>query len=453
LKREKIVKKYFILFALILIQGCGGGGDSGGDGSVSSLTGQFVDSPVEGVSYVAGGFSGTTAADGSFTYGSGNNLLLSIGDISLGDGIARNTFTPLTLVGTTNPSDANVVNIASFLLTLDDDGDPNNGILITEAVRTAAIGKTINFAQSTTDFTNDGNVQTVVAELTALTTAGARSLVSAAYAEAHLRSTLNDILEAALGTYTGTGFNTISNCDDPSLNRTNLSTGSLTIDTVSLNLNGATFTGQGSFSLTVEGVTLREDFTIFANSSTMDFAGTLNGTINSTAYVDGEYYTSASSSYTGLLDGNSLTIVTPEQLDVLTVLGVCDFSGTTLDLAKTTSSDSDVIGCNLPSELEGPWDATLIEGALDPDGNPLVVDGSVSSLEFFCDGTYTWFLNAPPWYDLNSGGNVIFSDSTLYFTGALNDFLGVPTVNYSVGDTDITFLDEDGDRWRYHKRN
>jgi hypothetical protein len=327
------MKKYLILLVLILIQGCSGGGDGDG-GGITSLSGQFVDSPVEGVNYVAGGFSGTTAADGGFSYGSGNSLLLSIGDIDLGNGIARNTFTPLTLVGTSDPSNSNVVNIASFLLTLDDDGDPNNGILITQAVRTAAIGKTINFAQSTTDFTNDGNVQTVVAELTALTTAGARSLVSAADAGAHLRSTLNDILNASLGTYTGTGFNTISNCDDPSLNRTNLSTGSLTIDTVSLNLNGATFTGHGSFSLTVEGITVREDFFISGNSNTMDFAGTLNGTIVSEAYVDGVFQTSASSSYTGLLDGNSLTIVTPEQLDVLTVLGVCDFSGTTLDLSK-----------------------------------------------------------------------------------------------------------------------
>ncbi len=73
----------------------------------------------------------------------------------------------------------------------------------------------------------------------------------------------------------------------------------------------------------------------------------------------------------------------------------------------------------------------------------MVVDDSVSSIEFFCDGTYTWFLNALPWYDLNGGGNVSFSDNTLYFTGALNDLLGVPTVNYSIGDTDITFLDED----------
>ena len=45
------MKKYLALFALVLIQGCSGGGDDGGGGGgLTSLTGQFVDSPVEGVS-------------------------------------------------------------------------------------------------------------------------------------------------------------------------------------------------------------------------------------------------------------------------------------------------------------------------------------------------------------------------------------------------------------------
>lgn len=326
------MKKYLALFVLMLIQGCSsGGGDGGG---ITSLTGQFVDSPVEGVSYVAGGFSGTTPTDGSFSYESGSSLFLSIGDINLGDGLARNIFTPLILVGTTDPSNSTVVNIASFLQTLDDDGDPNNGILISEAVRTAAIGKTINFAQSTADFANDGNVQIVVAELTALTTAGARSLVSAAAAEAHLLSTLNDILNAALGTYSGTSVNTVFNCTDPSFNRTNRSTGSITITSVSLNSNGANFTGNGSFTLTEDGITLREDFTINANSSTMDFTGTLNGTIVAEAYLDGVFEARDSSSYTGLLDGNSLTIVTPERLNQDFGFVVCDLSGSTVNLTK-----------------------------------------------------------------------------------------------------------------------
>ena len=323
----------FLLFTsfAVWLTACGGGG---GDDKDVILSGKFVDSPVQGANYAAGKKSGTTAADGGFRFESGNSLFLSIGDIQLGNGTARRIFTPLTLVNTANPSDATVVNIASFLQTLDDDGDPNNGILITQAVRTAAIGKTIDFAQSTTDFANDGNVQTVVAELTALTTAGARSLVSAAAAEAHLRSTLNDILNAGLGTYTGRSVNRVFNCDDSRYNRTNRSTGSITITSVSLTANGATFEGNGSFSLTEQGITFREDFSIIGNSNTIDFSGALNGIIEASAYADGVFQGSDSSSYTGLLDGDSLTIVTPARPDVDFGFVVCDLSGSTLTLSK-----------------------------------------------------------------------------------------------------------------------
>ena len=323
------MKKYLLLLTVALIQAC----SSGDGGSITTLNGQFIDSPVQGVSYSAGGVSGITAADGGFTYVSGDTLSLSIGDINLGNGAARHIFTPLILAGTADPSSATVVNIASFLLTLDDDGNSDNGILISEAVRAAATGMTVNFAQSTTDFAADGNVQTVVASLTALTTAGARSLVDAATAEAHLRSTLNDILTAATGTYTGTSVNTISNCTDPDFNRTNVSTGSLTITSVTLNSSGASFTGNGSFSLTVEGFVIREDFLISGTSNTMDFTGALNGFIESSAFVDGVLQNSGSSSFTGLQDGSSLTIVTPEGTIDLGFV-VCDFSGSTLDLSK-----------------------------------------------------------------------------------------------------------------------
>jgi hypothetical protein len=108
--------------------------------------------------------------------------------------------------------------------------------------------------------------------------------------------------------------------------------------------------------------------------------------------------------------------------------------------------------CNLPSNLVGRWEATEIEGAIDAGGNPLHIDGSVSTLEFFCDGKYTWFLHAPSMYNLDGGGDCSFSDNTLHFTGAIKNWLGISTINYSISNTDITFLDEDGDRWRYQKR-
>ncbi|MBT8437226.1 MAG: hypothetical protein KJP11_07635 [Gammaproteobacteria bacterium] len=330
---SSIIKFLVFTSFAVWLTACGGSGGGGGGGSDVVLTGQFVDSPVEGVSYFSGGLSGITAA-GRFSYRSGEDLYLSIGDIDLGNGLARNIFTPLTLVGATSPGAPKVINIARFLQTLDDDGDPSNGILITEAVRTAAVGMTIDFDLGTTIFPNDGNVQTVVADLTALTTAGARSLVSAAAAEAHLRSTLNDILSSGSGTYTGSSVNTVFNCTDSRYNRTNYSTGTITITSVDLEFFGATFTGNGSFSQTVQGIIFREDFSISGNSNTINFTGALDGTIDATAFADGVFQGSESSSYTGMLDGNSLTIRTPARFNQNFGFTICDLSGSTLTLSK-----------------------------------------------------------------------------------------------------------------------
>ena len=296
-------------------------------------------------------------------------------------------------------------------------------------------------------------MQTVVAELTALTSAGARSLVSAAAAEAHLRSTLNGILNAALGTYTGTSVNTVFNCTDPSFNRTNLSNGSLTITSVSLNSNGATFTGNGSFSLTVEGITVREDFTINANSSTMDFTGTLNGTIIAEAYVDGVFQGSESSSYTGFLDGNSLTIVTPERLNQDFGFVICDLSGSTLDLSK-------VITTLTQNELVGTWAVSNIEGIPVSVGGPSSVDASNSTFTIKADGTYDWFFlfdRDPFFFDFNGAGTYSLNGSELSVDGVLADTIlellqpKVVTLTVSSDKNTFSFLDDENDRWTYNR--
>ncbi len=165
-----------LLLSLILVMGCGGGGSSGGSsssstpdtettdtgtgdggtgdtgtgdtgtggggtgGGVSSLvikTGYFVDSAVAGVDFVSGGQSGTTDAAGTFTYEEGKLLALSVGGVSLGTTMPDENVTPIDLVsGGTIESDA-VVNLSRFIQTLDDDGDPTNGINISEEVKAA----------------------------------------------------------------------------------------------------------------------------------------------------------------------------------------------------------------------------------------------------------------------------------------------------------------------------
>jgi len=123
-------------------------GDDGTGDDGSSLvvkTGYFVDSAVAGVDFVSGGQTGTTDTAGTFTYEEGKQLSLSVGGVSLGTAKPDENVTPVDLVsGGTSESDA-VVNLARFLQTLDDDGDPTNGISIGETVKawTDYLGSTI----------------------------------------------------------------------------------------------------------------------------------------------------------------------------------------------------------------------------------------------------------------------------------------------------------------------
>jgi hypothetical protein len=109
--------------------------------------------------------------------------------------------TPVELVpGAQDETNPIVTNIIRFLQTLDDDGDPANGITITSQVTALAAGRVIDFEQSIEAFEDDGAVQTAIAELTALTSAGARMLVPFRQAQDHMRAAL---LSLRAGAYNG----------------------------------------------------------------------------------------------------------------------------------------------------------------------------------------------------------------------------------------------------------
>ena len=163
--------RLFALLMTFLLPACGGGGgsSSGGGSSVggsSTGTGVFLDSAVEGISYVSGSVSGVTDVNGTFTYEVGNTVTFTIGDIVIGETLGQAVTTPVELVTGSDATYPTVVNIARFLQTVDDDGDPTNGIQITGNVRNLGLGKTINFAQSMDAFSADGAVQTIISELT-----------------------------------------------------------------------------------------------------------------------------------------------------------------------------------------------------------------------------------------------------------------------------------------------
>ncbi len=102
----------------------------------SGPRGQLIDGAVDGVSYSTGGGAGTavTAGGGFFDYASGDVLTFSLGGIALGSAGGAPFLMPDDILPTTQAA----VNLARFLLTLDDDRDPRPRITITAAVRAAA---------------------------------------------------------------------------------------------------------------------------------------------------------------------------------------------------------------------------------------------------------------------------------------------------------------------------
>lgn len=97
----------------------------------------------------------------------------------------------------------------------------------------------------------------------------------------------------------------------------------------------------------------------------------------------------------------------------------------------------------------GTWCATRIDGSLDPNGNPLVVTCDVSTWVFNSDGTYTWFLHAPPYYNVDDTGTYTYENERITLNGAVSQLPVDGYIEFPEGSTSFTFLDDDDDRWVY----
>ncbi len=182
------MRAVYALLPALALPACGGGGGGGSDPDENQ--GVFIDSPVAGVQYSTPTRSGLTDTNGTFVYLDGERVSFHVGDILLGSAPGSARVTPIDFVpGAGDETHPTVTNILRFVQTLDEDGDPSNGIVITPALFSLARGASVDFAQSAMDFENDGNVQTLVATLTAAL-GSARMLIDAASAQQHLRESI-----------------------------------------------------------------------------------------------------------------------------------------------------------------------------------------------------------------------------------------------------------------------
>ncbi|MDR7306289.1 hypothetical protein [Rhodoferax saidenbachensis] len=270
--------------SILLISACGGGGGS----ASTTKIGVFSDSPVEGLTYIIGSRTAQTNASGQFSYEEGQTVTFKVGDIVLGSATASAFVSPISLVGgATDENDTTVANLAKFLQTIDDDNDPSNGIKLTPSIHNAALGRTINFAQTDVNYDADATVANAYTALTSVSSAGVHAGVTAATAKNHLRNTL---FTALSGTYSG------------SYSGSRSGTFSISISTSGVITGTGIETSPAPASFSVTGTVSTSGTANFASGS----AGiaTFTGSVNvSTGTVSGSW-TSNSGTRTGTYSGH-----------------------------------------------------------------------------------------------------------------------------------------------------
>ncbi len=184
----------------VLLGACGGGGSNGSiaeptpePSSQPASTGLFLDSAVGNIGYRTASYTGVTNAKGEYQYAPGETVVFFVGGVELPAVAAGPVLTPLSFAEQENTVDEVVVNISRLLQTLDVDGNPDNGITITEEAKMAAT-TAIDFSVPVSEFAVNSNVLGLVAN------AGQNSvvneLVSVSEAILHLEDTLGSVQAA-----------------------------------------------------------------------------------------------------------------------------------------------------------------------------------------------------------------------------------------------------------------
>ncbi len=130
-------------------------------------TGQFIDSPVQGLKYKTATQEGYTDENGKFYYEEGEEVEFFLGDLSFGKVDAQETITPYDLSGDSdwsNPSNQSI-NIARILQTVDSDTSDTSKIKLDIKVHDLN-NSSFNFTQN-----SDAQLQSLISSIQALTNA------------------------------------------------------------------------------------------------------------------------------------------------------------------------------------------------------------------------------------------------------------------------------------------
>jgi len=181
--------------------------------TTGTQTGHFTDSDVAGLTYTTDTLTGTTDALGTFYYLIGETITFSLGGTIIGDSVAaKATMTPFDLVPgaelyTTATQIKDILyndlrenerkafykfsNILSFLQTLDDDADPDNGININTGMAALFAGVQIDFEQDLFYFDEDKKLRIITHQAAAQGLLNRASIKKEGFALDHFYSEQN----------------------------------------------------------------------------------------------------------------------------------------------------------------------------------------------------------------------------------------------------------------------
>ncbi len=274
------------LFALsiLALSACGGGSKSKFSAPVV-LDGVFKDSNVSGLSFVSGKQKGITNAKGAFKYEEGQNVTFSIGGVKVGSGIGKPVMTPINLVKNGTLASKEVINKARFLMMLDKDNTPSNGIEISPKVQLKAKDwKAVNF--------KDGVFpsESVHAMITNASVADAIShtLPSNDVALKHLKTTLLCANAGAfVGSYSGTEAGNLA----------------LMVDPVTGAVKGSSYNPENQVSVEIKNTSALDYDKGLKFVGMEDSAKTFAGSLKSTEGLEGTWVDSTDAKKKGTFSG------------------------------------------------------------------------------------------------------------------------------------------------------
>lgn len=274
------MNKNLILSSLpLLLFACS---DNDGDSPTpptTANTGVFLDSPVINIGYKTETQNGSTNSQGEFNYLTGETVTFFIGDLELPAAPAAGTVTPLDLAGTQDTSNATVINIIRLLQTLDKDGNPGNGIEISETAKSNATQ--VDFGLDEAAFESSSPVSILI--FNAGQDTPVTALIDTTEAIANFENSLDENFSIDLTEKTANSVITFSGCPDDPLGWIYAFTSTSMTLTGSDSWDSSSCTTGAEESITIDMTTIETDFDIPFNCTaypvcnSADFNKTFSG--------------------------------------------------------------------------------------------------------------------------------------------------------------------------------